>query len=201
MAKRNIKGKSRGRPGSMLPSIWRLILLLLIAALLFWQWPALTSWANSIATGVWQQFGWGLLLIAIATGTLVGMLWRRRLLSLLRHWNRWLGGVAFALAAWGILAFFPGTGILQRVSLGGSFGQSISGQDIVAYPIFVSILRILGLLITGAILVAPRACIRMIAGFLSRIGEQFRRRPGPVIAKPQPPPTYGFMPALPPLKK
>ncbi len=187
MAKRNIKGKSRGRPGSILPSIWRLILLLLIAALLFWQWPVLTSWANSIAIGVWQQFGWGLLLIAVATGILVGMLWRRRLLSLARHWNRWLGGVAFALAAWGILAFFPGTGILQRVSLGGSFGQSISGQDIVAYPIFVSILRILGLLIAGAILVAPRACMRMIAGFLSRIGEQFRRRPGPAVAKPQPP--------------
>ena len=183
----------------MLPSIWRLILLLLIVALLFWKRANLVSWATDVSDSTLRLFGWGLLLIAIAIGTLVGMLWRRRLLSLLRHWNRWLGGIAFALAAWGTLAFFPGTGILQRVSLGGSFGQSISGQDIVAYPIFVSILRILGLLIAGAVLVAPRACIRMIAGLLSWIGEQFRRRPGPAVAKPQPPlrPRVQTRPATP----
>jgi len=187
MAKKNIRGKSRRKPGRKLPSVWRLILPLLIVALLFWQWTALTSWASSIAASVWQRFGWGLLFIAIAVVTLVVVLWRGKLSALVRHWNRWLGGVAFTLVVWGILALFPGAGILQRVSLGGSFGQSIIGQDLVAYPVSISILRILGLLIVGVILVAPKACIRMIASFVSWIGKQFSRRPSPAIAKPQPP--------------
>jgi len=180
MAKKNIRGKSRGKPERKPLPVWRLVLLLLIVALIVWQWTTLTSWASNIVASVWEQFGWGLLLIVIAIGTLVGVLWQGKLSSLVRRWNRWLGGVAFILAVWGILALFPGTGILQRVSLGGSFGQSIIGQDIVDYPIFISILRILGLFIVGVILVAPRACIHWI-------GEQFRRKPRPVAEKLQPP--------------
>ena len=185
MAKKSNRGKSGGKPRSSLPLMWLLLLLFAVVALLLWQRSALALWAGGVAVSVWGWFGWGLLLIVLAIGTLVVLLWRRKLLSFFRHGNRWLGGVAFALAAWGILAFFPGTGILQRVSLGGSFGQSIIGQDVVAYPVFVSILRVLGLLIVAVILVAPRVCLRIIAGFASWLGEQFRRRPGPVVTEPQ----------------
>ncbi len=187
MVKKNIRGKSRGKPERKLLPVWRLILLLLIVALLIWQWEAVVWWTLGVISGVLRLFGWGLVFIIIAIGTLVGVLWWQKLSSLVRHWNRWLGGVAFILAVWGILALFPGTGILQRVSLGGSFGQSIIGQDIVDYPIFISILRVLGLLIVGAILVAPRACIHVIASFISWVGEQFRRKPRPVAEKLQPP--------------
>ena len=162
-------------------------------ALLWWQWATLVSWADNIAGSVWEQFGWGLFFIIIAVGTLVVVLWRQKLLSLFRHWNKWLGGAALILAVWGILAFFPGTGVLHRVSLGGNFGQSIIGQDIVAYPVFLSILRVLGLLIVGAILVAPKACICLIAGFFSWLGKQFSRKPRPVAEKIRPslrPRTY-----------
>jgi len=165
--------------------MWLLLLLFAVVALLFWQRSALALWAGGVAVSVWGRFGWGLFLIVLAIGTLVVLLWRRKLLSFFRHWNRWLGGVAFALAAWGILAFLPGTGVLQQASLGGSFGQSIIGQDVVAYPVFVSILRVLGLLIVAVILVAPRVGLRMIAGFASWLGEQFRRRPKPAVTEPQ----------------
>ena len=187
MAKKNIRGKSRGKPTRKPLPVWPLILLLLMVALIVWQWTTLTSWANNVSASVWERFGWGLLLIVIAIGTLVGVLWQRKLASLVRRWNRWLGSVAFILAVWGILALFPGTGILQRASLGGSFGQSIIGQDIVDYPNFISILRILGLFIVGVILVAPKACTHVIASFISWIGQQFRRKPRPVAEKLQPP--------------
>ena len=137
MAKRkvNIRGKSRKPKRKpwwsqlfhfiVLPPVWRITLLFLILALLFWQWSLLTSWASNIVEGALRLFGWGLLLIVIAIGTLAGVLWRRKLSSLIHHWNQWLGGIALALAVWGILAFFPGEGILKQVSLGGSFGLGI----------------------------------------------------------------------------
>jgi len=185
MAKKNARGKSQSRSRSKLPLVFPWLLLLLVAALLFWQRTALVVWAGNIAASVWMRFGWGLLLIAIAVATLVGMLWLRKLWALFRYWNRWLGGGAFALAAWGILAFLPGSGMLQPVSLGGSFGQSIIGQDVVAYPVFVSVLRILGLLMVGFILATPRASVRVMAGLLLWLVRQFRRRPRPVAREPQ----------------
>ncbi|MFC1914773.1 hypothetical protein ACFLWK_00755, partial [Chloroflexota bacterium] len=123
MAKKNSRGKSGGKSRSGLPLLWLLLLLFAVVALLFWQRSALALWASAVAVSVWGRFGWGLPLIVLAIGTLVVLVWRRKLLSLFRHWNRWLGGVAFALAAWGILAFFPGSGVLRQASLGGSFGQ------------------------------------------------------------------------------
>ena len=97
---------------------WRpvrmLILLIAILALLFWQKEALQAWVTSLINGTLALFGWGLLFILMALGILIGLGWRRKLLVIIRRWNRWLGGVAFVLMAWGILAFFPGEGF-QRV--------------------------------------------------------------------------------------
>ena len=143
----NIKSKSRKKPGGTsswsrpfrfiaLPLVWRLILLILIVALLFWQWSAVTSWAINIADKAWELFGWGLILIAIVVIIIIGMLWRRQLSTLanrwkLYHWNKWLGAVTFILAIWGILALF---------NWGGSVGLNFIGQDD-----FTAILWILGL--------------------------------------------------------
>ena len=86
---------------------YSVILLVVIVVLLLWQWSTLTSWASGVA----ELFGWGLLLVIIAFGTLIGVVWRRRLSLFIYHWNRWLGGIAFIMAAWGILALFPGYNI------------------------------------------------------------------------------------------
>mgnify|MGYP001097943148 CR=1 FL=1 len=75
-----------------------------------------------------------------------------KLSSLIYHWNQWLGGIAFILAVWGILALFPAGGILRQVSLGGNLGLDIIGSQDIA-----GILRILGLVIVGiGIAVAKR---------------------------------------------
>ncbi len=139
-----------------LPPVWRLILLVLLLAVIYWQLPTLTS-----------LFGWGLLLIVVAVATLLGVLWQRKLFSLIRYWNRWLGGIALTLAVWGVLAY---------LGLGGSFGL-----DIIAYPLpnFISIFRILGLVALGIIFIAPRACFRLVVHSISWFGKQFQRRPAP----------------------
>jgi S-DNA-T family DNA segregation ATPase FtsK/SpoIIIE len=171
---------------TLLP-VWRLILIALIVAVLFWQWSALTSWASNTASDVREVFDWGLALIILAFGVLVGVLWQRKLSSLIFHWNRWLGGIAFILAVWGILALF---------GAGGSFGQ-----DIVDYPAseFIGVLRILGLVIIGVILVAPGACFRLVANSISWLGRQLRRQPAPApIPQPKPlPPPVSAIPKPP----
>ncbi len=202
MAKRqsNTRGKSR-KPKRR--SLWRgllrflwlrpvrwFILAVIIVALLYWQWATLVSWA----TGVWQLLAWGLVFIAIAIGALVVAGWRRKLSSLIYHGNRWLSGIAFGLAVWGILAFFPGKGVLSGVSLGGNFGQGIIG-----YTDVFGILRILGLVIIGIILVAPRACFRLAAKSITWLGKQLQRRPAPRPAREQklPPPSVTVTPEPP----
>ena len=176
--KANTKRKPGGQPKAEGRSVWsrffhfiwlapvrRLILVVIIAGLLFWHWSTITSWAASVKDGTLELFGWGLLFLVMAFGTLVGIVWGRRVLSVIYHWNQWLGGIAFTLTAWGILAFFQ---------LGGSFGQSIIGS-----PSFVGGLRLLGLVVIGIILVAPGATWRLMARFLSWVGEQLRKRPAP----------------------
>ncbi len=159
------------------PLVRRLILLVIIVAALFWWRDSLVSWFTDVTESIVDLFGWGLILIAIAVIIIMGMIWRRQLSALARRWklyqwNKWLGAIAFILAVWGILALFD---------LGGSFGQSIInyGQGL------IGILRILGLVILGVILVAPRTCFRVDVKFISWLGRQLRSRPTPKTA-PQP---------------
>ncbi len=193
MAKRktNIRVKPRGKPRRRLaraqrvdllfPLVRRLIPVLLfilvvglIVELVLWQRSALIS-----------LFGWGSVFIVIAVGTLAVVLWRRKLSSLIHHWNQWLGGTALALAVWGILALFPGEGILRQVSLGGSFGLYIIGYPA---PELIVTLRILGLVLIGIILVAPGACFHFVAKSISWLGKQLARRPAPrPTLQPKPP--------------
>ena len=166
------KPRSSGRPSA---GFWRLfvstpmrqiLLVAIVTGLLYWQWPAITAAADSLVA----MFGWGLLLLGLAAVMVLAWIWRKRVTSFFWHFNRWLGGAAFILAAWGVLAFFD---------FGGSFGR-----DIISYrsPEFIGLLRVGGLALTGIILVAPRACFRMVAGFFAWAGKQFESRP----AQPRP---------------
>jgi S-DNA-T family DNA segregation ATPase FtsK/SpoIIIE len=96
-------------------------------------------------------FGYGLIIVAIAFGLLVWTAWRRRFSVVKQRWNWVLGGISLALAVWGILAFFPGKGILQNATLGGAVGQSI----IMHSPNAVGGFLIVGLVLLGIILITP----------------------------------------------
>jgi len=168
------------------------LLLVLIVVLLFWQWPALSSGAVGVWGSALELFGWGLALIAAAIVVIAGVIWRRQLSDFahrwkLYQWNKWLGGLVFVTAVWGILALF---------GLGGRVGLRIIGQDIVDYPYWISILHVAGLIIAGVILVAPRACGRFLVNSISRLAREFKGQP--VRRKLAPRPASEEGPAFPP---
>jgi len=147
----------------MVPFIRNLILLVIILAVIFWQWSNIQAAASKLA----ELFGWGLLFIAAAIITPIVQAKRRKFLLFFRYLNRWLGVVAFTLVVWGILAFFK---------LGGEFGLGI-----ISYPApdFIGILRVLVLIVIGAFLYSPAACFRLIAKLIAGLLALFRRRPVP----------------------
>lgn len=147
----------------MLPVVRNIILLAIVVAILFWQ----LSNIKAAAAALGGLFGWGLLFIAAAIITLIVQIARRKLFSFVYYINRWLGSIAFVLALWGILSFFK---------WGGSFGLSIIDYP---SPDFIGVLRVLGLVIIGIILVAPKASFRLVVSFISWVSRQFHRKPIP----------------------
>jgi S-DNA-T family DNA segregation ATPase FtsK/SpoIIIE len=145
------------------PVVRRLILIVLIVVLLYVFWKA-----------IFTLFGYGLIIIAIASGSLVWVAWRRQFSVVKHRWNWVLGGISLACAVWGILAFFsPGGGPLSEATLGGRIGQSI----IMHSPNIVGGLLVAGLVLLGIILIIPRKSWSAAKNgwyFLSRLS---RRRP------------------------
>jgi len=190
--KTNTRGKSKSQPkGKSKRKSWRnwlfryvglpLLLMVAIVGLLIWQWSVLISWASSVAANTQALFGWGLALVAIAVVTIIVALWYWKPSSLVFRWNKWLSGIAFFLAVWGVLGL---------LGTGGSIGRVFGSADL------GGALRILGLAILGTILVAPGACFRLARRFVSWLGKQPERRPRPKPAL-QPKPTLPPVPETP----
>ena len=165
------KTNSRGKSRRGLRWDWLFYLVVLVAAVVaIWLLRStITSWIENTADNIWDLFGWGLLIIAVAIVTLVGLVWRRSLFSLLRHWNRWLGVIALAMAAWGILGF---------LGLGGDIGWAIIG-----FADWIGALRILGLLVLSIFLIDPRDSFRFIAKSISWLWKQLGRLAAPRPAR------------------
>jgi S-DNA-T family DNA segregation ATPase FtsK/SpoIIIE len=140
----------------------RLILTIIFLGLIIWHWTTITNLVDSVWAGTTDLFGWGLLFFFLALGFIIGVVWGRRVLSVIYHWNQWLGAVAFIFAVWGILAFFE---------LGGSFGDGIIGTSG-----FAGVFRLLGLVLLGIVLVAPGFCWRLIKRFFIWVRS---KRPAP----------------------
>jgi S-DNA-T family DNA segregation ATPase FtsK/SpoIIIE len=122
------------------PVVRRLILIVVIVVLLYVLWGRILT-----------LFGYGLIIIAIAVGSLVWMAWRRQFSVVKQRWNWVLGGISLAFAVWGILSFFPGEGVLRQATLGGRIGQTI----IMHSPNIVGGLLVAGLVLLGIIFVIP----------------------------------------------
>ncbi|MFC2007317.1 DNA translocase FtsK [Chloroflexota bacterium] len=142
----------------------QIILVAVVVALLFWQWDNIETGLGSLV----NLLGWGLAFIVAAVIVLIVLIWQRKLSLLFLRFNRWLGGIVFILAIWGVIAFF---------NKGGTFGRSIISFPA---PEFIGVLRVLGLVIVGAFVFSPRTCFRAIANFFLWLGKQFERRPAPV---------------------
>ena len=161
------------------PLVRYLILTLIFLGIINWQWPNI----ERVALWIAELFGWGLALVAIALTILIIFICLRRLSSFFYHANRWLGGIALMLAAWGILAFY-GTG--------GFFGDEIIGR-----PDLLGGLRVAGLVFVGLVLLFPRATRYALSGLVRWIADRFRKQPEymgegydvPPISPNQPPRT------------
>jgi S-DNA-T family DNA segregation ATPase FtsK/SpoIIIE len=109
--------------------------------------------------------------------------WRRRLGLLIYKWNRWLGGIAYMLAAWGILATIDFSNGLFLNGYGGVFGREIIDYN---NWVYIQALRIIVLIIIGTLLIAPRWSVRAIKGFYYWVVDNFKRPPSKKReAKPQ----------------
>ena len=174
--RRKSRGMSEGRSRVdrfLRIALLSLMLLAIIAILVFWFWPKITSWTSSIVDGAGELFGWGMVFIVMALGILAGLIRWRKQSSLIYRWNRWLSGIVFVLAIRWVLAFY---------GEGGSIGLGIIGdQD------YAGILRLVGLVILGIILVSPRTFFRLARNFVSWLGKQFERKSVPRPARPQQP--------------
>jgi S-DNA-T family DNA segregation ATPase FtsK/SpoIIIE len=170
--KEQVKERRQGKPllfrlFSFFARPWFLFLLLLalVIAVIIWQWHTII---NAIRWVV-AFLGLGLLLIAI--GLIVTGVWvqKKRFSSFFYHGNRWLGGIAFFFAVWGIISFW---------NLGGSFGRWLIGAT--GRPAdFLSILRIAGIVLLGFIFISPRATWRLLVKFSGWISRRFKRPPMP----------------------
>jgi S-DNA-T family DNA segregation ATPase FtsK/SpoIIIE len=139
-----------------------ILLLGAIAALIWWQWPSILRLSNNIV----RFFGYGLLFIAATIIVLIVQIWRHRAFSFIQYWNKWLGGIILALAAWGLMSFFN--------NMGGYFGRSIIGFPADFTGIILGILRILALVIIGIFMVAPRASFRYTGRFFAGLGSAIK---------------------------
>lgn len=165
--------------------VTRILVFLMIIGVVYWQWSNITSWVSIAATSVFQVFGWGIMLLLLAIVVLLEVALIKPS-SLLRYWNRWVGMCIILAAVWGILAFFPGSGLLESYSLGGIIGLSIVGQpeNIMAG---VRVLIVLCLVIAGIFFVLPKDFARAVAMIFSWIAGRFRREHGPdAFPMPQP---------------
>jgi S-DNA-T family DNA segregation ATPase FtsK/SpoIIIE len=193
-AKHKPKGESGWREFThfvALPPVRRLILIIIIIGLLYWQWANITL----LAKETFALFGWGFIFLLATLVTLVTVVWRRKVLTSIYHWNQWFGGIAFALAVWGIIAFW---------GLGGRFGQAIIGTNA-----FLGSLRLLGLAVLGFILVAPALSLHLAVRFIAWVREQLRKRPPQEVSYTEPiepttvetPPPPEEIPQEPPTKE
>ncbi|MFA5317029.1 MAG: DNA translocase FtsK, partial [Dehalococcoidales bacterium] len=180
MAKKKVTSKEkagREKPGSgfrgrLLSLALRLLLIVIIIGLLYWQWDNIITLAKGMVANIWDSFGWGLILIAVFLAAIaVALLFQnlspyiKRLSPIIFHFHQWLGGISLTLAAWGILAFFD---------LGGRIGLWV-----IISPDIRGVLRILGFTLLGIILIAPRASLHTTVRFFKWCSKQFQRRPAP----------------------
>jgi S-DNA-T family DNA segregation ATPase FtsK/SpoIIIE len=147
----------------------RIIMVVVIIALMAIFWGGISSAYSDLV----RLFGWGLVFILGAFITLVVLVWRRRLDTLARYWNYWLGGVAFVFAVWGVMG-------LVNDDIGGRFGLGIVGGPGPTIGGTVSgILFVVLYIILGVVLVAPRQSYGAVRNLFLWVERKIRGQPAP----------------------
>jgi S-DNA-T family DNA segregation ATPase FtsK/SpoIIIE len=149
-------------------------LLVLVLALLFYFSAPLISALDTAQDSMIRTFGAGLILLAMAILLLIWMVWQWRIPRFLNSWNRWLGGIAFFFALFGLLAFFKpgGDSIIAEHTWGGDLGKAVIGDSDA-----LGGLRLAGICLAGLFLVAPQSSWRRFSTFALALANLYQRYP------------------------
>ncbi|HEY94642.1 MAG TPA: DNA translocase FtsK [Dehalococcoidia bacterium] len=150
-----------------LTPVWQILLIVAVIALIAWQWGNITAWYEQ---NIFRTFGWGIFILLGAVITLVTVICKRKLSLFIRYWNRWLAGIFLCFFLWGILALFPGKGVLTAIGLGGKFGLGIVGGTDLG-----GIFRVLFLLVVGVVIMFPTGCYRIASSSMFWLIDQIKR--------------------------
>jgi S-DNA-T family DNA segregation ATPase FtsK/SpoIIIE len=151
--------KTSKKSSGFLSGIIVALFIIIAAGLIYWFLPNIIDWSIATWEGLLKFFGAGLALIAIYILIIIIIFGRRQVSLLAKYWNRWLGGISFTFAVWGLLAFI-------NPSLGGTFGEGIIGTS----PI-VGALRLLGLVVLGILFIAPKQFWHALVISIKAIGK------------------------------
>jgi len=175
--RRRVKGQT-GKNKFPAAKVARILLILVLVSAIAGSAYWFRTTIADVAASILSLFGFGLIVIAIAIGIIVHLIRHDHFIKLLKQWNCFGGGLLLALVVWGALSFFSfNRGILSRVTLGGTFGQTIIGS-----PDLVGGMRLAGLVLLGIILVTPRrawSTIKILANNSKRQAGKFAKAPTP----------------------
>jgi DNA segregation ATPase FtsK/SpoIIIE, S-DNA-T family len=172
-AKKSQPRKKSGKRGGFFRFLFgtpmrQILMVAIIVALLIIFWSDIEE---STGVGI-ELFGWGMVFIIASAVTLFILGWRRRLGLLFFKWNLWLGGIAYMLAAWGILSTIDFVNGLFLNGYGGLFGRAIIQYN---EPDYIHILIIIALIIIGTFLIAPQWSLRAIKNSFIWLADNFKR--------------------------
>ena len=115
--------------GSRRRAVLRLVLVITVVVLVVVFGPLAASVGALLWRRILEAFGLGLILLLIALGVLVRLIWSG-FGPLVRHFNVFLGAALLGAAVWGVLGFLrPAGSIFWTVTLGRARGQGDSRPD------------------------------------------------------------------------
>jgi S-DNA-T family DNA segregation ATPase FtsK/SpoIIIE len=153
------------------------ILVLIVAGLIFWFLPQITSWMQNTWHGITTLFGLGLALIILLFLIILGVCLSHKSYTFIKSWNRWTGGLILLVFIWGLISFV-------NTELGGTLGQGIITTFM---PIQIVILVLL--LLLSLLFFVPHTVWAALKGMSLAFGKLFtalfstKTRPSKAIAK------------------
>jgi len=170
-AKRDSSGSFKvfsGKP------FWQMLIAFVVIALMV----VFREEVLSFFAGVRSAIGYGIVPVAILIFTVIFLAMRRNLGTITKHWNIWLGSIAFIFALWGVLGLIEYQSNNFPEGLGGLFGYYLVGGPSPANTIdtIFGLLIVFAFIILGFILVAPHASYQLIGKVFSWIKGKPREK-------------------------
>lgn len=156
-------------------AFWEAIAVVIFLALIFVFREEMLNFFADLRSAM----GLGIIFVFLAILIVIVTFIRRNPGSFIRHWNIWLGSIAFVLAIWGILGIIEYTSNNFPEGLGGLFGYYLVGGPSPANTIdtFFGILIIIALTLLGFILVAPHVSYAFINKLFTWIKGPGKEKP------------------------